>query len=111
MTFSFFSLALKIHCSEKTKEALSMVEGFLLDERGIMQIKVLFHFLLNKSFKGRGLMRTFFLLEREGYDFEADNESTITEDQFPSEIFPRPSMKNRVSSSWSECFSRYFNYK
>nr|CAD2171192.1 unnamed protein product [Meloidogyne enterolobii] len=63
------SKALKIHCSHQTKEALDMDGDFVMEERGIVQIK------------GKGPMRTFWLVHRLNYNFFSDD----LEDEFISD--------------------------
>uniref|UniRef100_A0A1I8BF62 Guanylate cyclase n=1 Tax=Meloidogyne hapla TaxID=6305 RepID=A0A1I8BF62_MELHA len=79
------SKALKIHCSHQTKEALDMDGDFVMEERGIVQIK------------GKGPMRTFWLVHRLNYNFfsdELDDEFISDSEDYEFEhfdpaIFPR----------------------
>lgn len=61
----------------------------MLEERGTVQIK------------GKGELRTFWLLSRDEYTFSED-EYTLSDDQLPSDIFPRSSIRQqRVNSTWT----------
>ena len=81
------SKALKIHCSEETKQALEIDGEFLMEERGVVQIK------------GKGPMRTYWLLHRQNYNFFTDEmeEAMLSDgeegafEHFDPEIFPRSS--------------------
>jgi len=98
------SKPLRIHISEQTKNALCTSGDFILEDRGVMQIK------------GKGPMQTFWLLGRDGYDFSAHVEDDLALHEAgvvnESSIFPRSSAAgvqraaeergNRISSSWSE---------
>ncbi|CAJ0587054.1 unnamed protein product, partial [Mesorhabditis spiculigera] len=81
--------ALKIHCSEQTAMVLSDVLGFVLEERGQMNIK------------GKGMMNTFFLKNREGYDFSDCCDQPVEEDRLAPEIFPRNSRTQRLNSTFA----------
>ncbi|KAI6217267.1 Guanylate cyclase [Aphelenchoides fujianensis] len=77
---------LKIHCSQTTRDALVKSTGFVLEERGTLQIK------------GKGPMRTYWLHNRQGYNFSDDGSSLS--DELP-EIFPRPSVRHKHPSNWA----------
>ncbi|VDM39574.1 unnamed protein product [Toxocara canis] len=79
-------LPLKIHCSEQTRNVLVNIEGFELEERGLLQIK------------GKGTMRTFWLEGRSNYDFSSDDECSLMEERLAPDIFPRNPARNRLSS-------------
>ncbi|KHJ91986.1 adenylate/guanylate cyclase catalytic domain protein [Oesophagostomum dentatum] len=67
---------LKIHCSQPTRDVLSNIPGFVLEERGTLPIK------------GKGQMTTYWLLDAEGYEFSDDDEER-EEPALAPEIFPR----------------------
>uniref|UniRef100_A0A9J2PPX9 Guanylate cyclase domain-containing protein n=1 Tax=Ascaris lumbricoides TaxID=6252 RepID=A0A9J2PPX9_ASCLU len=79
-------LPLKIHCSEQTRNVLVNINGFELEERGLLQIK------------GKGTMRTFWLTGRSNCNFSMDDECSLMEEQLAPDIFPRNSARNRLSS-------------
>ena len=84
--------SLKIHCSESFQRAVKGDMGFVFEDRGEREIK------------GKGKMRTFWLLEKIGHHFMSSDESDLSEDDLAPEIFPRASMKlNRglLASNWS----------
>lgn len=81
---------MKIHCSRESYDALSENDGFVLEERGTLQIK------------GKGALKTYWLLSRADFTF-SDDESNMSDDQLPNEIFPRSSIRQqRINSSWSK---------
>ncbi|KAH7729648.1 RGC/RGC protein kinase [Aphelenchoides avenae] len=86
---SFESLALKIHCSSQTHRALSSLHGFVLEPRGEIDIK------------GKGKMMTYWLVSRNGCDFD-DDDSSISDAELPSDIFPRSTaIRHRINSTWT----------
>ncbi|VDK17879.1 unnamed protein product, partial [Anisakis simplex] len=78
--------ALKVHCSEQSRNVLVNIDGFELQERGLLQIK------------GKGIMRTFWLTGRNNYDFSVDDECSLIEERLAPDIFPRNPARNRLSS-------------
>ncbi|GIY88130.1 speract receptor [Caerostris extrusa] len=65
--------AMKIHVSEACKKVLDKLGGYRLEERGLIQIK------------GKGEMRTFWLLGKDVYD-----------PLFPPKISPSPSHQSKI---------------
>ncbi|VDM63969.1 unnamed protein product [Angiostrongylus costaricensis] len=72
-------LTLKIHCSQPTRDVLTTITGFVLEERGTLTIK------------GKGQMTTYWLLDAEGYEFSDDEDYEEEEPTLAPEIFPRNS--------------------
>uniref|UniRef100_A0A0K0CWY7 Guanylate cyclase n=1 Tax=Angiostrongylus cantonensis TaxID=6313 RepID=A0A0K0CWY7_ANGCA len=70
---------LKIHCSQPTRDVLTTIPGFILEERGTLTIK------------GKGQMTTYWLLDVEGYEFSDDEDYEEEEPTLAPEIFPRNS--------------------
>ncbi|GMR36337.1 hypothetical protein PMAYCL1PPCAC_06532 [Pristionchus mayeri] len=66
---------LKVHCSSSTNRVLSAIDGFELEERGILNIK------------GKGAMTTFWLTGRRGFVFSPSHPDYDGEDE--PDIFPR----------------------
>ncbi|VDM67394.1 unnamed protein product, partial [Strongylus vulgaris] len=77
---------LKIHCSQPTRDVLSAIPGFMLEERGTLSIK------------GKGQMTTYWLLDAEGYEFSDDDEER-EEPTLAPEIFPRNSTFRTIRGS------------
>ncbi|WKX96385.1 hypothetical protein Q1695_012659 [Nippostrongylus brasiliensis] len=78
---------LKIHCSQPTRDVLSTIPGFVLEERGTLPIK------------GKGQMTTYWLLDAEGYEFSDDEELRGEEPSLAPEIFPRNSTFRTIRGS------------
>ncbi|EYC01466.1 hypothetical protein Y032_0107g3818 [Ancylostoma ceylanicum] len=77
---------LKIHCSQPTRDVLSAIPGFVLEERGTLAIK------------GKGQMTTYWLVDAEGYEFSDDDEQR-EEPSLAPEIFPRNSTFRTIRGS------------
>uniref|UniRef100_A0A914Z0Q9 Guanylate cyclase n=1 Tax=Panagrolaimus superbus TaxID=310955 RepID=A0A914Z0Q9_9BILA len=80
---------LKIHCSSSFVKAIEPTMGFILEERGELEIK------------GKGTMRTYWLQGRDGYDFSSDDEAELSDDDLAPEIFPRASIRQGMNSVWT----------
>ncbi|KAJ1357770.1 hypothetical protein KIN20_015989 [Parelaphostrongylus tenuis] len=78
---------LKIHCSQPTRDVLSTIPGFVLEERGTLTIK------------GKGEMTTYWLLDAEGYEFSDDEDHEEKEPDLAPEIFPRNSTFRTIRGS------------
>lgn len=78
---------LKIHCSQPTRDVLSTIPGFVLEERGTLTIK------------GKGPMTTYWLMDAEGYEFSDDEELREEEPSLAPEIFPRNSTFRTIRGS------------
>ncbi|CAI4232715.1 unnamed protein product [Auanema sp. JU1783] len=84
---------LKIHCSQSTRNVLTTIPGFILAERGTVEIK------------GKGTMTTYWLLGRYGAEFSTDYEKEqtfditqlIAPDLFPRNASFRPTIRG---STW-----------